>query len=187
MHGNLTTARWFALAIAAALLGTSLNALGQWRHPAQLVPDVPYVPTPYKVAKAMLDMANVAEGDIVYDLGSGDGRIVIAAARDYGATGIGVEIDPKYVEMARLNARADNVDDRVEFVQTDLFRMDLSAATVVALYLSEPINQRLRPILLEQLKPGTRIVSHEFSMGDWEPDETLNIDGHWVHYWVVPE
>ena len=135
----------------------------------------------------MLDVANVTDDDIVYDLGSGDGRIVIAAARDYGASGIGVEIDQKLVEMARLNALADKVDDKVEFVQTDLFRMDLSDATVVALYLSEPINRRLRPILLEQLKPGTRIVSHEFSMGDWEPEETLFIDGHWVHYWVVPE
>ena len=190
MQNNLavsSTVRWFASVFAAVLLSASLNASAQWRHPAQLVPDVPYVPTPYKVAKAMLDVANVTDDDIVYDLGSGDGRIVIAAARDYGASGIGVEIDQKLVEMARLNALADKVDDKVEFVQTDLFRMDLSDATVVALYLSEPINRRLRPILLEQLKPGTRIVSHEFSMGDWEPEETLYVDGHWIHYWVVPE
>jgi len=122
----------------------------------------------------------------VYDLGSGDGRIVISAARDYGATGIGVEIDPKYIDMARLNAAANNVTDKVTFIQADLFEIEFTDATVITLYLSDQLNLRLLPKLLDDLKPGTRIVSHEFALGDWEPEQSLNINGHRVHYWVVP-
>ena len=173
-------------AALTVLLVLPFATVAQESIEAEVEPDVPYVPTPYRLVEAMLDVADVGPDDVVYDLGSGDGRIVIAAARDRGATGIGVEIDPQYIRMARLNAAADGVDDQVTFVQADLFEMDFSDATVVALYLSEPLNIRLRPILLEQLKPGVRIVSHEFGMGDWEPEQTLNIGGHIVHYWVVP-
>ena len=149
-------------------------------------PDIFYVPTPYEVVEAMLEVADVGPGDVVYDLGSGDGRIVISAARDYGASGVGVEIDPKYVEMAKLNAMEADVMDKVKFIQDDLFEIDFTEATVVTLYLSDDINLRLRPILLNDLQSGTRIVSHEFSLGDWEPQESLNIGGHRVYYWVVP-
>ncbi|MDX1480517.1 MAG: class I SAM-dependent methyltransferase [Woeseiaceae bacterium] len=169
------------------LLLLPLAGVAQEAAVGEIEPDVPYVPTPYRVVEAMLDVADVGPDDVVYDLGSGDGRIVIAAARDRGAKGIGVEIDPQYIQMARLNARADGVNDKVTFVQDDLFEMDFSDATVVALYLSEPLNIRLRPMLFEQLRPGVRIVSHEFGMGDWEPEQTLNIGGHIVHYWVVPD
>jgi len=175
-------------AIIASLFVVALSSQSgaQQRDSDDVTPDIVYVPTPYKVVDAMLEVADTGPTDIVYDLGSGDGRIVIAAAGDYGATGIGVEIDPKYIEMARLNAAAEAVTDKVTFVQADLFEMDFSDATVVALYLSAPLNLRLRPILLEQLEPGTRIVSHEFDFADWEPEQSLNIDGHRVHYWVVP-
>jgi SAM-dependent methyltransferase len=169
------------------LLTSSSSIVAQQPSGGDVVPDIVYVPTPFKVVEAMLEVADIGPTDIVYDLGSGDGRIVIAAARDYGATGIGVEIDPKYIDMARLNATADDVTDKVTFIQADLFEIDFTDATVVALYLSEPLNLRLRPILLEHLKPGTRIVSHEFTLGDWEPKQSLNIDGHRVYYWVVPE
>lgn len=152
----------------------------------QANPDIFYVPTPYNVVEAMLELADVGPSDIVYDLGSGDGRIIISAARDYGASGVGVEIDPKYVEMAKLNALEANVTDSVRFIQDDLFEIDFTDATVVTLYLSDDINLRLRPTLLNDLKPGTRIVSHEFTLGDWEPEESLNIGGHLVYYWVVP-
>ena len=149
-------------------------------------PDILYVPTPYKVVEAMLEVADIGPTDIVYDLGSGDGRIVIFAARDYGATGIGVEIDPKYIDMARLNAAEHNVTDKVTFIQANLFELDFTDATVVALYLTDELNLRLRPTLLNDLKPGTRIISHEFALGDWEPERSLNINGHRVFYWVVP-
>lgn len=149
---------------------------------SKVEPDIFYVPTPYKVVEAMLEVADVGPQDTVYDLGSGDGRIVISAARDRGATGIGVEIDPTYIDMARLNAAADGVMDKVTFVQADLFEIDFTDATVVALYLSPELNLKLRSTLLDELQPGTRIVSHEFAMGDWKPKQSLNIDGHKVFY-----
>jgi SAM-dependent methyltransferase len=158
----------------------------QQNDSGEVEPDIFYVPTPYNVVKAMLELANVGATDIVYDLGSGDGRILISAARDYGATGIGVEIDPKYIDMAKLNALEANVSEKVTFIQEDLFKIDFTDATVVTLYLSDDINLRLRPTLLNDLNAGTRIVSHEFTLGDWEPEESLNIGGHRVYYWVVP-
>jgi len=150
-------------------------------------PDIFYVPTPPAVVDAMLKVANVGPNDIVYDLGSGDGRIVIAAARDYGARGIGIDIDPQRIKEARVNAENDKVTDRVTFKQADLFETDFSDATVVTLYLLTDLNIKLRPKLMQDLKPGTRIVSHAFGMGDWEPLQTLDIDGSKVYYWVIPE
>lgn len=153
--------------------------------------DVPYVPTPHNVVAKMLEMANVKQNDIVYDLGSGDGRIVITAAQKYGASGVGYDIDPKRVKEANENARTAGVTDRVRFVQQDLFEADLSQATVVTLYLLPEINLKLRPKLLKELKPGTRIVSHNYGLGDWDPIKTETLQSatgeHLVFYWVVPK
>ncbi|AHM62847.1 type 11 methyltransferase [Flammeovirgaceae bacterium 311] len=149
--------------------------------------DVPYVPTSQKVVEAMLELANVQKNDVVYDLGCGDGRIVITAAKKYGATGTGVDIDPQRISEAKGNAQDANVTDKVNFVEGNLFEMDLSKATVVTLYLLPSVNMRLRPQLLEQLKPGTRIVSHAFDMGDWEPEKTITVDNSTIYYWTVPQ
>ncbi len=148
--------------------------------------DVVYVPTKHPVVDAMLKLANVKASDVVYDLGCGDGRIVIAAAKNYGAKGKGIDIDPERIKEARENATEANVTDKVEFVLADLFESDVSEASVVTLYLLSSLNLKLRPILLEQLKPGTRIVSHAFSMGDWEPEKTETIDGATIYLWTVP-
>ncbi|CAN5190948.1 hypothetical protein BH23BAC2_BH23BAC2_06730 [soil metagenome] len=149
--------------------------------------DVIYVPTREPVLDAMLRMANVDALDIVYDLGCGDGRIVIAAAKQFGANGVGIDIDPQRIKEARENAAEANVSDKVKFIEGDLFKSDFSEATVVTLYLLTQLNERLKPMLMEQLKPGTRVVSHAFSMGDWEPDQTEEVDGTTVYLWTVPE
>ncbi len=149
--------------------------------------DVIYVPTREPVLDAMLRMANVDASDIVYDLGCGDGRIVIAAAKQFGANGVGIDIDPQRIKEARENAAEANVSDKVKFIEGDLFKSDFSEATVVTLYLLTQLNERLKPMLMEQLKPGTRVVSHAFSMGDWEPDQTEEVDGTTVYLWTVPE
>jgi SAM-dependent methyltransferase len=133
-------------------------------------PDVRYVPTPDGVVMEMLQTARVTQNDIVYDLGCGDGRFVIAAAKIFGARGVGVDIDPFRIQESQENAREAGVTDRVRFIQQDLFQTDIGEATVVALYLSADLNLKLRPKLFQELKPGTRILSHEFSMGDWKPD-----------------
>lgn len=150
--------------------------------------DVPYVPTSKGVVQQMLQMANVTSSDVVYDLGSGDGRIVISAAKTYGSRGVGVEIDPKLVEQATENAQKAGVSDRVKFIQQDLFDTDISEATVVTLYLLPNVNVRLRPKLLRELKPGTRIVSQSFDMGNWQPKQVIETTGgSKIYYWVVPE
>jgi len=148
--------------------------------------DVPFVPTPEPVVEKMLELANVGPNDVIYDLGSGDGRIVITAAKKYGARGIGVDIDPERIREARQNAEAAKVTDLVEFHEGDLFNVDLSDATVVTMYLLSRVNLKLRPKLFEELKPGTRIVSHAFDMGDWEPLRTETVDGSTVYYWEIP-
>lgn len=149
--------------------------------------DVPYVPTTQEVVDAMLELAKVNGNDVLYDLGCGDGRIVVTAAQKYGATGTGVDIDPDRIREANANARAANVTDKVKFVEGNLFEMDLSEATVVTLYLLPRINMKLRPQLLKQLKPGTRIVSHAFDMGDWEPDQVVSVNNSTIYFWTVPE
>jgi len=149
-------------------------------------PDVPYVPTPPRVVDAMLRMAHVTSSDIVYDLGCGDGRIVIAAAQHFGARGVGIDIDPKRIEEANENAKLAGVTDKVTFMTQDLFTADFSAATVVTLYLLPSINQRLAPRLKQQLKPGTRIVSHAFAMGDdWPYEQKQEIDGKTIYFWTI--
>ena len=150
----------------------------------------PYVPTPNEVVIEMMKMAGVTKDDVVYDLGSGDGRIVIIAAKEFGAKGVGVEIDPELINKSNENARVAGVSDRVKFVDQDLFKADLSEATVVTLYLLPDVMQQLRPKFLRELKPGTRIISHQFDMKEWKPDrsEVLRQPSrlHLVNYWIIP-
>ena len=157
---------------------------------AQQRPEVPYVPTDDRVVAEMLAVANVGKDDLLYDLGSGDGRIVITAAKKFGTRGVGVDIDPERVKEANENAAKAGVTDRVRFVQQDLFQTDFREATVVTLYLLPSVNMRLRPKLLSDLKPGTRVVSHNYDMGDWTPLKTIVVtlpeDTHTVYYWIVP-
>ena len=157
---------------------------------AQQRPEVPYVPTDDRVVAEMLAVANVGKDDVLYDLGSGDGRIVITAAKQFGTRGVGVDIDPVRVKEANENAAKAGVADRVRFVQQDLFQTDIREATVVTLYLLPAVNMRLRPKLLKDLKPGTRLVSHNYDMGDWAPLKTIIVNlpetSHTVYYWLVP-
>ncbi len=150
-------------------------------------PDVIYVPTPEAVVEAMLQVANVGKNDIVYDLGCGDGRIPVTAAKKYGARGVGIDIDPQRIKEANENVAKNNVGDRVKIVQGDLFEQDLSQATVVTLYLLPSLNVKLMPKLMKELKPGTRIVSHAFDMGDWKPEKELDVEGRKVYYWTIPK
>ena len=147
-------------------------------------PDVIYVPTRQTVVDAMLNVVKVKAGDVVYDLGCGDGRIVVSAAK-LGARGIGIDIDPQRVAEANQNVQRNGVGDRVKILNQDLFTTNFSDASVVALYLLPSLNLRLRPILWKTLKPGTRIVSHDFDMGDWKPEQTLNVDGATIYYWTI--
>ena len=152
--------------------------------------DVIFVATDLEVVRAMLEAAKVGPGDVVYDLGCGDGRIVITAAQRYGARGVGVDLDPERIREAHDNAARAGVADRVTFVQQDLFATDVSAATVVALYLSPEINLRLRPKLLRELRPGSRVVSHQFDMGDWLPERSFEVAvagaARRVFLWRIP-
>ncbi len=150
------------------------------------VGDVPYVPTPPEVVEAMLKLAQVKKGDIVYDLGCGDGRIVVMAAQKFGARAVGVDINPVRIKEAEENARNAGVTDRVRFIQGNLFEADIKEATVVTLYLLSDVNLKLRPRLLKELKPGSRIVSHSFDMGDWKPDKQIEVDYRRVYLWTVP-
>jgi len=156
------------------------------QNPPLRTPDVHYVPTPPQVVEEMLRVANVGKNDVVYDLGCGDGRIVIAAAKKYGAHGVGIDIDPERIKEAEANARQEGVEKLVKFRNEDLFEAKISDATVVTLYLLESLNEKLRPKLLRDLKPGTRIVSHAFRMGDWAPEKSLDVDGRKVYFWTVP-
>jgi cyclopropane fatty-acyl-phospholipid synthase-like methyltransferase len=149
-------------------------------------PDIHFTPTRQGVADEMLRLAEVKPNDVVYDLGSGDGRIVILAAQKYGARGVGIEIDHGLVEMSRQIARDGEVDSRVTFIESDFFTTDISAATVVMLYLSESVNRRLEPKLRAELRPGTRIVSHQFPIGDWTPERTVRVDNEDLFLWIVP-
>jgi len=150
-------------------------------------PDVIYVPTPPEVVDAMLKVANVREGDVLYDLGSGDGRIPIIAAQKYNVSrATGIDINPERIAEAQANLKSAGVGDRVRFRNEDLFEADFSEATVVTLYLLPALNVKLLPKLLSDLKPGTRIVSHAFDMGNWKPEHTLDIGGRKVYYWTIP-
>lgn len=178
--------------IVALLAAFSLSAPVCAQQPASQEagvrkPDVVYVPTPQPVVEAMLALAEVNENDVLYDLGSGDGRIPITAARLHGIRAVGIDIDPERISEARENARQAGVENLVTFRQEDLFTSDISEATVVTLYLLERLNEKLRPKLLAELKPGTRIVSHAFRMGDWQPEQSQTIGSSNIYLWTVPE
>ena len=164
-----------------------LVAAAAAQAPEQIQINPPYVRTPDHVVNAMLKLAGVKASDVVYDLGCGDGRIVIAAAKEHGAHGVGIDIDPERVQEARQNARKAGVEGLVRFEVKDLFDADIHNATVVAIYLLPDVNLRLRPKLLRDLQPGTRIVSHDFHMGDWKPDKHLLVDaGSNIYLWTIP-
>ena len=149
-------------------------------------PDVHFVPTPMEVVDAMLVVARVSKDDRLYDLGSGDGRIVITAAKRFGTRGVGIDIDPQRITESRRNADTAGVAQLVEFRQADLFETDLRDATVVTLYLLPRLNVQLRPKLFAELRPGSRVVSHAFDMGDWVADSTQSLAGRMVYYWLMP-
>jgi ubiquinone/menaquinone biosynthesis C-methylase UbiE len=176
--------RLLALLAAAAL---ALPACAQQAIPGPArSPDVPYVPTKQEVVEEMLRMAGVKPGDVVYDLGCGDGRIVVTAAQKFGARGVGVDIDPRRIAEANENARRAGVEKQVTFKVGDLFETDIREATVVTLYLLPDVNLRLKPKLLRDLKPGTRVVSHDFSMGDdWKPERALRLGNDWIYFWTI--
>ena len=183
---SLSTSLHARISLFRAPLGaaTTVAVAEQARAPT---PDVHFVPTPRDVVDAMLKLANVTSSDVVYDLGSGDGRIVIAAAQKFGARGVGIELDPQLVSEANKKARKAGVADNVTFLSTDLFKADISEATVVTLYLLPSINLRLQPKLMRELKPGTRIVSHRFDMGSWKPEQELMVRGVHVFLWTIPD
>lgn len=170
---------------ALALVAAMIVSVGAARAPAREL-DVPYVPTPQAVVDKMLELADVKSGDFLIDLGSGDGRIPITAAKKYGVKALGVDLNPVRVKEANENAKRENVTDKVEFREEDLFKTDLSQANVITMYLLTAVNMKLRPELMK-LKPGTRIVSHSFDMGDWKPDRTETVEGRTVHLWTVRE
>ncbi len=180
--------RFLALAITVVVAGLpgATSAFAQAAAPTRR-PDVIYVPTPEPVVEAMLQVANVTKNDIVYDLGCGDGRIPVTAARKYGARGVCFDIDPERIKEANENVAKNNVGNLVRVVQGDLFEQDLSGATVITLYLLPSLNVKLMPKLMRELKPGTRIVSHAFDMGDWKPEKELDVDGRKVYFWTIPK
>ena len=175
---------------AAPLAARDTNApeapfqVAQAAAPAR-TPDVIFVPTPQQVVDEMLKIANVKQGDVLYDLGSGDGRIVVTAAKRFGVRGTGIDIDPQRIVEANENAKKEGVTQLVTFKNTDLFTTDISDATVVTLYLLPRLNVKLRPKLLNELKNGTRIVSHAFDMGDWQPEKHVKVDGRDVYFWTI--
>lgn len=179
--------------VAALLLSVSI-AVAQTNQPPRQ-PDVPFVPTTEEAVKAMLKLADVKKTDIVYDLGCGDGRIVIAAAKNYGAHGVGIDIDPQRIKEAKENAKKAEVENLVRFEENDLFKADIHEATVVTLFLLSNINLKLRPKLLQDLKPGTRVVSNTFDMGDWKPEKEETLSGVDEEYylsrkfylWTIPQ
>jgi SAM-dependent methyltransferase len=183
-------ASWWSPAALLAPLAVALSAPCMPRiaaqQPAAKRPDIHFVATPQPVADAMLKLAGVTASDVVYDLGSGDGRIVILAAQKYGARGVGVEIDPRLVEISRQVAREGEVDDRVTFIQGDLFAADLSKATVVTLWLSETVNARLEEKLKRELPPGARVVSRQFPIGKWMPHTQIVAEGEDIFLWTIP-
>lgn len=153
---------------------------------AQPKPDVIFVPTEFEVVTQMLKLAQVTSNDRVYDLGCGDGRFVVTAARQFGARGVGIDIDPERIKEARALATRTGADDKVRFIEGDLFETDISEATVVTLYLLTRLNLKLRPKLMKELKPGTRIVSHDFAMGDWKPERTEIVGTSSIYLWRIP-
>jgi ubiquinone/menaquinone biosynthesis C-methylase UbiE len=150
-------------------------------------PDVPFVPSPQEVVEAMLKLGDAHKGDILYDLGCGDGRIVITAVKKYDVDGTGVDIDPERIAEAKANAAREGVAGKAKFIEGDLFNADIGKATLVTLYLLPNVNLKLKPKLLAELKPGARVVSHSFDMGDWEPARKIEVNGRTIYLWIIPE
>jgi len=171
----------------ALLAAVPAAAQAQAQKAAPRTPDVIFVPTPHEVVEDMLRLVDVRKGDVLYDLGSGDGRIPIAAAKMYGVRAVGIDIDPARIAEAQDNAKRAGVTHLVEFRQADLFQSDFREATVVTLYLLPELNVKLRPRLWAELKPGTRIVSHQFDMGDWKADKKLESSGRVIYFWTIPD
>jgi SAM-dependent methyltransferase len=174
---------FFSLFVVVAL--TAACACAQ-KQPPLRSPDVVFVPTPPEVVEAMLKLANVTKNDVVYDLGCGDGRIVVAAAKDFGARSVGIDIDPQRISEAKENVAKAGVGNRVTIRNEDLFEADIHEATVVTLYLLTSLNEKLKPKLWRDLKPGTRVVSQTFDMGDWKPEKEIEVDGRNVYLWHIP-
>lgn len=178
------------LALAVAAFAIALAAGPPAAPAAARAPDVPFEPTPQQVVPEMLKLARVGPGDVVYDLGCGDGRIVIAAAK-LGARGVCVDIDPQRIRESRANAERAGVTERIRFLEQDLFETEIGDATVVTLFLWPSVNERLKPKLRRELRPGTRVVSYVHSMGDWRPGETLNVESahgsRQVFLWIIGE
>ncbi|HEY0846965.1 MAG TPA: methyltransferase domain-containing protein [Noviherbaspirillum sp.] len=181
-HSMLSWTSWLLLAMLLAFpVRTVFSQSETGRRP-----DVPYVPTPPVVVEKMLDIAQVSKGDVVYDLGCGDGRIVITAAKERGARGVGIDLNPARIREAKENAATAGVEDKVKFMVGDLFQSDFSEASVVTLYLLPDVNRALRPILWKQLKVGTRVVSHDFDMGpEWPPEKVERIGAKTIYYWTI--
>ena len=182
--------RTFSEGVLRVLFGVFLAtvATSSAQQPAQLrSPDVIFVPTPQEVVDEMLRLARVGKGDVLYDLGSGDGRIPVTAARRFGIRAYGIDIDPERIREANDNAKRNGVSHLVEFRREDLFKASFSDASVVTLYLLPDLNVKLRPRLLAELKPGTRIVSHQFDMGTWKPERKVELNGRTIYFWTVPE
>ena len=179
--------RVLAFCFSMAILLVPAGAFSQ-AQPALALPDVIYVPTPPEVVEAMLKMADAKKGDVLYDLGSGDGRIPIAAVQKFSVTkAVGIDIDPERIKEANDNAQKAGVTRQVNFRNEDLFQANFSEATIVTLYLLDSLNEKLRPKLMADLKPGTRIVSHAFQMGDWKPEKTENVNGRMIYFWTIPK
>ena len=172
----------FSLLICLSLVSPSAYS----QQAPKRAPDVHWEPSPHDVVREMLLLAGATPADVVYDLGCGDGRIVIAAARDFSARGVGIDIDPKRIAESEENARKAGVANRVRFREEDLFEADIREATVVTLFLWPSLNLRLQPKLLTELKPGTRVVSYIHDMGDWEADKESEIRGRAIYLWTVP-
>lgn len=168
-------------------VGLVVLAALAWAQAPARTPDVPFVPTSQELVVAMLKLADVHQGDTVIDLGCGDGRIIITAVKQFGATGIGVDINPERIKEANDNAKKAGVADKVKFIEGDLFDADIHNATVVTLYLLPNVNIKLRPKLLRDLKPGTRVVSHSFDMDDWKPDKEQEVNGSQLYLWIIPK
>jgi len=184
-HKNTGDMRVLTCVLLATAPAAFFMVLAQRSPKMVRIPEIPYVATSNEVAAAMLRLAGVTDRDVVYDLGCGDGRIVIMAAQNYDAHGVGIDINPDLIRRARLNADQSGVGTSVRFEVEDLFETDLHDATVVALYLIPAMNARLRPKLLRELKAGSRIVSHNFDMGEWTPDKEEEVDGQKIYLWTI--
>ena len=174
-----------ALALTYSMPGLIGSAHAQAQDEIARPLDVPYVPTPVAVVDAMLDLAKVGKSDVVYDLGCGDGRIVVRAASRFGCRGVGVDLNPERVREAKANAIRANVTELTRFEVGDVFEFDFSGASVVTMYLLPSVNLKLRPRLLKELKPGTRIVSHDFHMGDWAAEVTRDVNRSRIYLWTI--